>query len=67
MKATISDLIANDIVHHGMEQTSTGNYIESFEDYKKEFDDDSKKYLEEHKEDIFNSIEHTLSEIRGCL
>lgn len=49
MKATISDLIANDIVHHGMEQTSTGNYIESFEDYKKEFDDDSKKYLEEHK------------------
>lgn len=56
MKATISDLIANDIVHHGMEQTSTGNYIESFEDYKKGFDDDSKKYLEEHKEDIFNSI-----------
>ena len=56
MKATISDLIANDIVHHGMEQTSTGNYIESFEDYMKEFDDDSKKYLTEHKEDIFNSI-----------
>ena len=35
MKVTISDLIANDIVHHGMEQTSTGNYIESFEDYMK--------------------------------
>lgn len=56
MKATISDLIANDIIHHGMEQTSTGNYIENFTEYMKEFDDESKKYLIEHKKDIFNCI-----------
>lgn len=56
MKATISDLIANDIIHHGMEETSTGNYIESFNEYIKEFDEESKKYLLDHREEIFDSI-----------
>lgn len=56
MKSKISDLIANDIIHHGMEDTTTGNYVESFDMYIQEFDEDSQKYLLEHKQDIFDSI-----------
>lgn len=56
MKSKISDLIANDIIHHGMEDTTTGNYAESFDMYIQEFDEDSQKYLLEHKQDIFDSI-----------
>ena len=56
MKSKISDLVANDIIHHGMEDTTTGNYVESFDMYIQEFDDESKKYLSEHKQDIFDSI-----------
>lgn len=56
MKSKISDLIANDIIHHGMDDTTTGNYVESFDMYIQEFDEDSQKYLLEHKQDIFDSI-----------
>ena len=56
MKSKISDLIANDIIHHGMEDTTTGNYVGSFDMYIQEFDEDSQKYLLEHKQDIFDSI-----------
>ena len=56
MKSKISDLIANDIIHRGMEDTTTGNYVESFDMYIQEFDEDSQKYLLEHKQDIFDSI-----------
>lgn len=55
-KTSLSSLIANDIIHFGMDMTSNFNYIVSLDDYQKEFDDETKEYINNHEEDIIEEI-----------
>lgn len=57
-KCSLSTLIANDIVHYGMDMTENFNYIVYLDDYAKEFDKDSKDYIYNHKSEIIEEIEH---------
>lgn len=56
MKLTINKLIANDIINYGMDQTSNFNYIISLEEYLKDYDENSQKYILENLEDICDAI-----------
>ncbi len=56
MKMTICKLIANDIVNYGMDQTSNFNYIVCLDSYIDDFDEESKKYIYNHIEEICNDI-----------
>ncbi len=56
MKMTICKLIANDIVNYGMDQTSNFNYIVCLDSYIDDFDEESKKYIYNHLEEICNDI-----------
>lgn len=55
-KVSISDLIANDIVHCGIDDTSGFQYIVYLDTYVENFDDELKEYIYNHIEDIKNSI-----------
>lgn len=55
-KVSISDLIANDIVHCGIDDTSGFQYIVYLDSYVENFDDELKEYIYNHIEDIKNSI-----------
>ena len=55
-KTSLSNLIANDIIHLGIDSTMGFNYIVGLKEYIEEFDDESKKYIIEHKEEIKNCI-----------
>lgn len=56
MKMTICKLIANDIVNYGMDQTSNFNYIVCLDSYIDDFDEESKKYIYNHLEEICDDI-----------
>lgn len=56
MKMTLCKLIANDIVNYGMDQTSNFNYIVCLDSYIDDFDEESKKYIYNHLEEICNDI-----------
>ena len=56
MKMSICKLIANDIVNYGMDQTSNFNYIVCLDSYIDDFDEESKKYIYNHLEEICNDI-----------
>lgn len=55
-RTSLATLIANDIVHLGMDMTSSFNYIVDLDDYIKEFDKDSKDYIMNHKDEIIEEI-----------
>ena len=69
MKSKISDLIANDIIHHGMEDTTTGNYVESFDMYIQEFDEDSQNADDEKlsEQAAFENLQEATKNIMGSL
>lgn len=56
MKMSICKLIANDIVNYGMDQTSNFNYIVCLDSYIDDFDEESKKYIYNHLEEICDDI-----------
>lgn len=56
MKMTLCKLIANDIVNYGMDQTSNFNYIVCLDSYIDDFDEESKKYIYNHLEEICDDI-----------
>ena len=56
MKMSICKLIANDIVNYGMDQTSNFNYIVCLDSYIDDFDVESKNYIYNHLEEIFDDI-----------
>lgn len=56
MKMTLCKLIANDIVNYGMDQTNNFNYIVCLDSYIDDFDEESKTYIYNHIEEIYNDI-----------
>lgn len=56
MKMTLCELIANDIVNYGMDQTNNFNYIVCLDSYIDDFDEESKTYIYNHIEEICNDI-----------
>lgn len=57
-KLTINKLIANDIVNYALDDAVCENYNVSLEMYLKNFDDDSKKYINENIDTIIKDIEN---------
>ena len=57
MKTTsLVKLIANDIVHIGIDDTLNMNYILGLNEYIDDFDSDSKEYIKSHLNQIINEI-----------
>ena len=57
MKLTINKLIANDIINYGMDNTTGLNYVVYLDEYLKDYDEETQKYILEHLEEIENDIE----------
>jgi hypothetical protein len=55
-KVKISDLIANDMIHYGIDSTSGFQYIVSLDDYTSDLDEETKDYIYNHLEEIEDSI-----------
>lgn len=55
---TINKLIANDIVNYALDDAVCENYNVSLESYLKNFDEESKKYINENIDTILEDIEN---------
>lgn len=55
-KNNLCTLIANDIVHYGMDMTSNFNYIVDLKEYADEFDNDTKKFILDNEDKIIEEI-----------
>lgn len=56
MKMTLNKLIANDIINYGMDQTTNFNYSVYLDEYIDEYDEEGKKYILEHLDEISDAI-----------
>lgn len=56
MKMTLNKLIANDIINYGMDQTTNFNYSVYLDEYIDEYDEEGKKYILEHLDEISAAI-----------
>lgn len=56
MKMTLNKLIANDIINYGMDQTTNFNYLVYLDEYIDEYDEEGKKYILEHLDEISDAI-----------
>ena len=56
MKMTLNKLIANDIINYGMDQTTNFNYSVYLDEYIDEYDEEGKKYILEHLDQISDAI-----------
>lgn len=56
MKMTLNKLIANDIINYGMDQTTNFNYSVYLDEYITEYDEEGKKYILEHLDEISAAI-----------
>lgn len=56
MKTTLNKLIANDIINYGMDQTTNFNYSVYLDEYIDEYDEEGKKYILEHLDEISDAI-----------
>lgn len=56
MKMTLNKLIANDIINYGMDQTTNFNYSVYLDEYIDEYDEEGKKYILEHLDEIGDAI-----------
>lgn len=56
MKMTLNKLIANDIINYGMDQTTNFNYSVYLDEYITEYDEEGKKYILEHLDEISDAI-----------
>lgn len=56
MKMTLNKLIANDIINYGMDQTTNFNYSVYLDGYINEYDEEGKKYILEHLDEISDAI-----------
>lgn len=56
MKMTLNKLIANDIINYGMDQTTNFNYSVYLDEYIEEYDEEGKKYILEHLDEISDAI-----------
>lgn len=56
MKMTLNKLIANDIINYGMDQTTNFNYSVYLDEYIDEYDEEGKKYILEHFDEISDAI-----------
>lgn len=56
MKMTLNKLIANDIINYGMDQTTNFNYTVYLDEYITEYDEEGKKYILEHLNEISDAI-----------
>ena len=57
-KLTINKLIANDIIDYALDDAVCDNYIMGINEYLKDFDEDSKKYINENIDTILKDIEN---------
>lgn len=57
-KLTINKIIANDIVNYALDDAVCENYNVSLETYLKNFDEESKKYINENIDTILEDIEN---------
>ena len=55
-KNSLCTLIANDIVHYGMDMTSNFNYIVDLNEYASDFDDETKNYIISNEKEIIKEI-----------
>ena len=58
-KLTINKLIANDIINYAMDDAVCDNYIMTINKYLEDFDNDSKKYINENIDTIIDDIEQS--------
>lgn len=58
-KLTINKLIANDIINYALDDAVCDNYVMGINEYLKDFDDDSKKYINENIDTIIDDIEQS--------
>lgn len=56
MKMTLNKLIANDIINYGMDQTTNFDYSVYLDEYIEEYDEEGKKYILEHLDEISDAI-----------
>ena len=56
MKMTLNKLIANDIINYGMDQTTNFDYSVYLDEYIEEYDEEGKKYILEHQDEISDAI-----------
>lgn len=56
MKMTLNKLIANDIINYGMDQTTNFDYSVYLDEYIDEYDEEGKKYILEHLDQISDAI-----------
>lgn len=56
MKMTLNKLIANDIINYCMDQTTNFNYSVYLDEYIDEYDEEGKKYILEHLDEISDAI-----------
>lgn len=56
MKMTLNKLIANDIINYCMDQTTNFNYSVYLDEYITEYDEEGKKYILEHLDEISAAI-----------
>ena len=56
MKMTLNKLIANDIINYGMDQTTNFNYSVYLDEYIDDYDEEGKKYILEHLDEISDAI-----------
>ena len=56
MKMTLNKLIANDIINYGMDQTPNFDYSVNLDEYMEEYDEEGKKYILEHLDEISDAI-----------
>ena len=58
-KLTINKLIANDIINYALDDAVCDNYVMGINEYLKDFDEDSKKYINENIDTILDDIEQS--------
>ncbi len=58
-KLTINKIIANDIINYALDDAVCDNYVMGINEYLKDFDDDSKKYINENIDTIIDDIEQS--------
>ncbi len=56
-KLTINKLIANDIINYALDNAECENYIVYLDEYLKDFDDETKKYINDNIDTIIDDIE----------
>ena len=58
-KLTINKLIANDIINYALDDAVCDNYVMGINEYLKDFDEDSKNYINENIDTILDDIEQS--------